>query len=187
LLFSSPRFLTTTKKRVLLVLLVFLVAFWIRFLTFNFMRAHLNDAAWFQHGSYTVFDKRAKEILGGGRWFWIDDSSRTDLIQYPPAFPTWVATIFWLYRIDPSQELLRIFWILLGEVLPLIAKARSRRRLFLVNAFQICKTWHTSDNRKVLIASSTTKRTFDNLLPVHRWCFMQSDITLARRTRQIFQ
>ena len=58
------------------------------------MRAHLNDAAWFQYGSYTVFDKRAKEIVAGGRMFWIDDSSRTDLIQYPPAFPIWVATIY---------------------------------------------------------------------------------------------
>ena len=71
-----------------------LIAFWVRFLTFNFMRAHLNDAAWFQHGSYTVFDKRAKDILAGGRMFRIDDSTRTDLVQYPPAFPIWVATIY---------------------------------------------------------------------------------------------
>ena len=67
----------------------------IRLLTYNFMRDHLNDAGWFQYGSYRVFDKHAQEILDGhSRLFWIDDPSRTDLIQYPPAYPWIVAAIY---------------------------------------------------------------------------------------------
>jgi len=80
---------------VIFFLIVFLLAGGVRLLTFNFVRAHLNDPAWFQSGSYRVFDKRASDILDGtGRLFWIDDPTRTDLIQYPPAYPWLVAVIY---------------------------------------------------------------------------------------------
>jgi hypothetical protein len=80
---------------VLFFALVFLLAAGIRLLTYNFMRAHLDDAAWFQHGSYGVFDEKARSILDGtGRLFWIDDPARTDLAQYPPAYPWLVATVY---------------------------------------------------------------------------------------------
>ena len=83
------------RKYFLLFLLAFLVAFSVRCLTLQFMRAHLNDPAWFQLGSYQVFDRRARSILDGSeRLFWIDDPSRTDLVQYPPAFPWLIATIY---------------------------------------------------------------------------------------------
>ena len=56
------------------------------------MRAHLNDPGWFQVGSYAKFDRQARDILDGRqRLFWIDDPARTDLAQYPPAFPALVA------------------------------------------------------------------------------------------------
>src|SRR5689334_24037701 len=59
------------------------------------MRAHLNDPAWFQVGSYAKFDRQARDILDGRqRLFWIDDTTRTDLAQYPPAFPALVALIY---------------------------------------------------------------------------------------------
>ncbi len=59
------------------------------------MRAHLNDPAWFQVGSYAKFDRQARDILDGRqRLFWIDDPTRTDLAQYPPAFPALVALIY---------------------------------------------------------------------------------------------
>ena len=59
------------------------------------MRAHLNDPAWFQVGSYAKFDRQARDILEGRqRLFWIDDPARTDLAQYPPAFPALVALIY---------------------------------------------------------------------------------------------
>src|SRR5439155_9600454 len=83
------------RKRVIFFLVIFLLAAGVRLLTFNFVRAHLNDPAWFQSGSYRVFDKRAGDILDGtGRLFWIDDPTRTDLIQYPPAYPWLVAAIY---------------------------------------------------------------------------------------------
>jgi len=83
------------RRRVLFFFLVLLLAVSVRVLTFNFVRAHLNDPAWFQYGSYRVFDKRASDILDGtGRLFWIDDPTRTDLIQYPPAYPWLVAAIY---------------------------------------------------------------------------------------------
>jgi len=72
-----------------------LIAISVRVLTLQFMRAHLNDPAWFQIGSYAKFDRQAREILEGRqRLFWIDDSTRTDLAQYPPAFPALVALIY---------------------------------------------------------------------------------------------
>src|SRR6185503_6432759 len=82
-------------RRVLFFFLIFLLAASIRFLTYNFLRAHLDDPAWFQSGSYRVFDKRANEILDGkGRLYWIDDPSRTDQAQYPPAYPWLVAAVY---------------------------------------------------------------------------------------------
>lgn len=92
----SRLFLSSTiRNRVIFFLLVFLLATGVRLLTFNFLRQHLNDASWFQYGSYGVFDKRANAILNGsGRLFWIDDPSRTDLVQYPPAYPWMVALIY---------------------------------------------------------------------------------------------
>jgi 4-amino-4-deoxy-L-arabinose transferase-like glycosyltransferase len=67
----------------------------VRVLTLQFMRAHLNDPAWFQVGSYAKFDRQARDILEGHqRLFWIDDPTRTDLAQYPPAFPALVALIY---------------------------------------------------------------------------------------------
>jgi 4-amino-4-deoxy-L-arabinose transferase-like glycosyltransferase len=101
----SPRRLrlsSTTRRRVLGFLLIFIVAAGVRLLTYNFMRTHLNDASWFQYGSYAVFDRQARNILDRRQsLFWISDPSRTDLIQYPPAFPWLVASI---YRITGSHS-----------------------------------------------------------------------------------
>jgi len=92
-LVSSP----TARKRIVFFLMVLALAGAIRFLTYNFIRDHLNDASWFQYGSYRVFDKRAQDILDGrSRMFWIDDPTRTDLVQYPPAYPWMLAAIYWL-------------------------------------------------------------------------------------------
>ncbi len=76
-------------------LCLFVAAISVRVLTLQFMRAHLNDPAWFQVGSYAKFDRQAHAILDGRqRLFWIDDPARTDLAQYPPAFPALVALIY---------------------------------------------------------------------------------------------
>src|SRR4026207_1869092 len=84
-------------RTILLVLLVLLTMVSVRVLTLMFMRAHLNDPAWFQTGSYAKFDRQARDILEGRqRLFLIDDPARTDLAQYPPAFPALVAAIYGL-------------------------------------------------------------------------------------------
>jgi 4-amino-4-deoxy-L-arabinose transferase-like glycosyltransferase len=83
------------RRRLLLLLGAFILTFSVRVLTFQFMRAHLNDPGWFQIGSYAKFDSMARAILDGEqKLFWIDDPSRTDLAQYPPAFPPVVALIY---------------------------------------------------------------------------------------------
>ena len=83
------------RKRLLLLLGAFALTLCVRVLTLQFMRAHLNDPGWFQVGSYAKFDSQARDLLDGNqRLFWIDDATRTDLAQYPPAFPIWVALIY---------------------------------------------------------------------------------------------
>ena len=111
-----PKITPVARKYLLLFLLAFSVAFSVRLLTWQFLRAHLSDPAWFQSGSYKVFDRRARSLLDGSeRLFWIDDPSRTDLVQYPPAFPWLIATIYWLtgeysaYAVQSFQWLIDLF------------------------------------------------------------------------------
>jgi 4-amino-4-deoxy-L-arabinose transferase-like glycosyltransferase len=84
-----------TSQRVLVLVFIVVLAFAVRALTANFIRAHLNDASWFQSGSYAVFDGQAQAILDHREpLFWINDSSRTDRVVYPPGYPLWIAFIY---------------------------------------------------------------------------------------------
>ena len=84
-----------------------------RVLTLQFMRAHLNDPAWFQVGSYAKFDRQARDILDGRqRLFWIDDPARTDLAQYPPAFPALVALIYKVTGTASAYPVQLVLWFL---------------------------------------------------------------------------
>jgi 4-amino-4-deoxy-L-arabinose transferase-like glycosyltransferase len=84
----------TARKALLLVFIVAL-AFAVRSLSANFLRAHFNDPGWFQFGSYQVFDRQAQDVLDGKEsFFWIPDATRTDLIQYPPGSRLWIAAIY---------------------------------------------------------------------------------------------
>src|ERR1044071_7882524 len=83
------------KQKLAMILALLLVAISVRVLTLQFMRAHLHDPAWFQTGSYAKFDRQARDILDGRQnLFRIDDATRTDLVQYPPAFPALLALIY---------------------------------------------------------------------------------------------
>jgi 4-amino-4-deoxy-L-arabinose transferase-like glycosyltransferase len=89
------RTLPINRKQLPVLFTLLLVAISVRVLTLQFMRAHLNDPGWFQVGSYAKFDRQARDILDGRqKLFWIDDATRTDLAQYPPAFPALVALIY---------------------------------------------------------------------------------------------
>ncbi|HEX6187510.1 MAG TPA: glycosyltransferase family 39 protein [Pyrinomonadaceae bacterium] len=84
-----------SKSRIIPLLVILALSFTVRALTANFMRAHLNDASWFQFGSYAVFDRQAQDVLDRKQpAFWIADASRTDRIVYPPGYPLWLALIY---------------------------------------------------------------------------------------------
>src|SRR5690242_12309851 len=85
----------SNRKRLFALFAVLVIAVSVRLLTLQFMRAHLNDASWFQFGSYAIFDQQARDILDGRQpIFLINDPSRTDLVQYPPAYPVTVGLIY---------------------------------------------------------------------------------------------
>ncbi len=99
-------------KRLAILLTLLLIAISVRVLTLQFMRAHLNDPAWFQTGSYAKFDRQARDILDGRqRLFWIDDPARTDLAQYPPAFPALVALIYKVTGNHSTYSSQLVLWI----------------------------------------------------------------------------
>ena len=69
----------TLSRRLLLLCLIVTLAFAVRALTANFLRAHLDDPGWFPSGIYAQFDRQAQNWLDGrASIFWIDESSRTD-------------------------------------------------------------------------------------------------------------
>ena len=101
-----------TRTQLILLLCAFALAFCVRFCTLQFMRAHLTDAAWFQVGSYAKFDRQARDILDGRqRLFWIDDPARTDLAQYPPAFPALVALVYKLSGNPSAYTVQSLQWL----------------------------------------------------------------------------
>jgi 4-amino-4-deoxy-L-arabinose transferase-like glycosyltransferase len=112
------------RKRLLILFGVLVIAVSVRVLTLQFMRAHLDDASWFQFGSYAIFDQQARDIIDGHQHlFVIDDPSRTDLVQYPPAYPATVALIYKLtgnysaYSVQIVQwfaDLLLSFMVIIG-------------------------------------------------------------------------
>lgn len=99
------------RKQLLVLFALLVVAISVRVLTLNFMRAHLNDPSWFQLGSYAKFDRQARDILDGRqRLYWIDDPTRTDLAQYPPAFPALVALIYKLTGDRSAYSVQIVLW-----------------------------------------------------------------------------
>jgi 4-amino-4-deoxy-L-arabinose transferase-like glycosyltransferase len=101
------------RKQLPVFFALFLIAISVRVLTLQFMRAHLDDPAWFQVGSYAKFDRQAQDILNGGQHlFWIDDATRTDLAQYPPAFPALVALIYKISGDRSAYSVQLVLWFL---------------------------------------------------------------------------
>ncbi len=87
--------LSVRQKRALCIVLILTLGLVIRILTAHFIAAHFQDPAWFQSGSYSIFDRQAQAVLEGKEsFFWINDSTRTDLIQYPPGYRLWIAFIY---------------------------------------------------------------------------------------------
>ncbi len=112
MLLSSNLFAPSARKvSILLLLLATLLS--VRVLTLMFMRSHLDDPGWFQTGSYAKFDRQARDILDGRqRLFLIDDATRTDLAQYPPAFPVLVAVVYGLTGERSAYSVQVVQWTL---------------------------------------------------------------------------
>ena len=99
------------RKQLPILFTLLLIAISVRVFTLQFMRAHLNDPGWFQVGSYAKFDKQARDILDGRqKLFWIDDATRTDLAQYPPAFPALVALIYKVTGDHSAYSVQLVIW-----------------------------------------------------------------------------
>ncbi|HSE32391.1 MAG TPA: glycosyltransferase family 39 protein [Pyrinomonadaceae bacterium] len=109
---SEIRPAISTRKLVALLAIVAL-ALLVRGLTANFVRAHLNDPAWFQLGSFKIFDRQAQDVLDGKEpFFWISDSTRTDLIQYPPGNLVWIGAIYAVTGDRSAASVQRVQWVL---------------------------------------------------------------------------
>ncbi|MDX6385674.1 MAG: hypothetical protein QOK48_3247, partial [Blastocatellia bacterium] len=93
----SQRLSNPVTRRVLALCFIVALAFCVRALTANFLRAHLDDPGWFPSGIYANFDRQAQDWLDGrASIFWIDDPARTDAAIYPPGYPLWLAFVYTL-------------------------------------------------------------------------------------------
>ena len=109
------------SRRVLTLLFIVALAFSVRFLTANFLRAHLDDPGWFPSGIYGAFDRQAQDWLDGrASIFWIYDSSRTDKAIYAPGYPLWLALIYKLSGSRSPATIQNIQWVLDSFAVPLV-------------------------------------------------------------------
>jgi len=101
------------RRRALALLCVLLLSFSVRALMAQFMSARLNDAGWFQSGTYAIFDKQARDILDGrASVFWIDDPSQTERAVYPPGYALWLAFIYGLSGARSVYVAQNVQWVL---------------------------------------------------------------------------
>ena len=104
---------TQFTQRALVLLFVLLMAFSVRALTANFIRAHLDDPGWFPFGIYALFDKQAQEWRDGrSSIFWIDDATQTDKAIYAPGYPLSLAFIYKLSSSRLPQTVQNVQWLL---------------------------------------------------------------------------
>src|SRR3989442_537435 len=101
------------NRHALALFFILALAFSVRALTANFLRAHLNDPGWFPYGIYGVFDAPAQAWLDHrASIFWIDDPSRTDRAVYAPGYPLWLALIYKLSGSRSPIVVQNIQWVL---------------------------------------------------------------------------
>jgi 4-amino-4-deoxy-L-arabinose transferase-like glycosyltransferase len=106
-------FFAQKRGRALAILCVVLLSFTVRALTAQFMAARLADAAWFQSGTYSIFDRQARERLEGrASIFWIDDPARTDAAVYPPGYSSWLALVYSISGTRSVTVVQNVQWVL---------------------------------------------------------------------------
>lgn len=101
------------RRRALFILCVLALSFAVRGLTAEFMRTHLQDAGWFQAGTYAIFDNQARNILDSrASAFWIDDPKLTQAAVYPPGYPLWLALIYSVRSERSAYSVQNVQWVL---------------------------------------------------------------------------
>jgi hypothetical protein len=106
-------FFSETRGRVVALLCVLLLSFTVRALTAEFMAARLDDAGWFQSGTYAIFDEQARNILDGkASPFWIDEGARTQAAIYPPAYSLWLVFIYGVSGVRSALVVQKVQWVL---------------------------------------------------------------------------
>jgi 4-amino-4-deoxy-L-arabinose transferase-like glycosyltransferase len=101
------------RLSLLFIFLILLLSFSVRGLTAHFINTHLSDPAWFQAGTYEIFERKAVDILDHkSSLFWIDDPKQTESAVYPPAYPIWIAIIYWLTGHRSPSSVQQVQWIL---------------------------------------------------------------------------
>ena len=102
-----------STKRALALLFILALAFSVRALSANFLRAHLSEPGWFPSGIYAAFDRQAQGWLDGRvSIFWIDDPAHTDAAIYPPGYPLWLAFIYTVTRTRSPTAVQNVQWVL---------------------------------------------------------------------------
>src|SRR5256885_927242 len=100
-------------QRVLSILFILALAFCVRALTANFIRAHLDDPGWFPFGIYAAFDAPAQDWLDGrAPIFRIDDPARTDKAIYAPGYPLWLAFLYKTTGSRSPQTAQNVQWVI---------------------------------------------------------------------------
>jgi hypothetical protein len=104
---------TQIAQRALNILFILTLAFSVRCLSANFVRAHLHDPGWFPFGIYALFDSQAQDWLDGrSSIFWIDDGTRTDKAIYAPGYPLWLAFVYKVTGSRSPQSVQNLQWVL---------------------------------------------------------------------------
>lgn len=99
-----------TRRRAVLCLALFALAFTVRFLTAQFIARHITDPAWFPYGIYAIFDDQAQDVMEGrAPAFWVEDALSSPRAAtaavYPPGYSLWLAVI---YRVSDSRSALTV-------------------------------------------------------------------------------
>ncbi|HEV2883791.1 MAG TPA: glycosyltransferase family 39 protein [Pyrinomonadaceae bacterium] len=101
------------RRRLIWLLAILVLSFAVRGLTMRFIHDRLRESAWFQSGSYALFDRQAQNVLDGkASVFWIDDTSKTEAAVYPPGYPMWLAFVYYLSGERSAHSVQRVQWLL---------------------------------------------------------------------------
>lgn len=119
---TGKGFTRATRKRLLVLLSIVMLALVVRGLTAQFIGARLGDAGWFPYGIYAIFDRQAQDILDGrANAFWLGDPSQTEAAIYPPGYPLWLASVYSLRGARSAAVVQGVQWFLDSFAVLLVA------------------------------------------------------------------